>query len=218
MNKINLLIATTNEGKVREIKKLLRGLGLHLESLKSYPHFGKYQETGRTFAENSEGKSLYYSQRYPGLVLAEDSGLEVEALGGKPGVYSARFSGVKANDKKNINKLLNLMTKVPVEKRKARFVCVATLTKGGKVIKSYRGTVSGMISLSPEGDNGFGYDPVFYYPPLKKTFARLKPSEKNRVSHRARAFRKIREFLKHSLKHQANKKARPGKSSDLHKG
>jgi non-canonical purine NTP pyrophosphatase, rdgB/HAM1 family len=205
LNKVHLLLATTNQGKAKEIRKLLRGLPIILESLSSYPQYGKFKETGKTFAENSQGKSLFYSQRYPGLVLAEDSGLEVEALGGKPGVYSARFSGPGASDQKNIRKLLRLLTEVPQEKRKARFVCVATVAHAGKVLKSYQGKVEGFIALKPEGKGGFGYDPIFYYPPLKKTFARLKAAEKNKISHRARALKKIKKFLETYLNNQPKK-------------
>jgi XTP/dITP diphosphohydrolase len=195
-----LLLATTNRGKVRELKKLLRGLPLKIESLDRYPEFGKCRETGKTFEKNSRGKCLYYSRKYPGLVLAEDSGLEVEALGGQPGVYSARFSGPGANDQKNIKKLLKLMAAVPGDRRWASFVCVASLGSQGRIIKTFRGRVRGLILTEPDGHNGFGYDPVFYYPPLKKSFARLRPEEKNRVSHRGRALKKVRLFLESYLK------------------
>lgn len=190
-----LLLATTNRGKVREIKKLLRGLRLKIESLADYPEFGTLVERGKTFEENSRAKSIFYSRKYPGLVLAEDSGLEVEALGGKPGVRSARFAGSQASDSHNIRKLLRLLEKVPPARRKARFVCVATLARNGRVIKSFKGQVRGVITREPQGSGGFGYDPVFYYKPLKKTFAELTAEEKNQVSHRGRALRKLRKFL-----------------------
>ncbi len=194
-----LLLATTNRGKIRELKKLLRGLPLKIESLEQYPEYGKYRETGKTFEENSRGKCLYYSRRYPGLVLAEDSGLEVEALQGQPGVRSARFSGPGATDEKNIQKLLKLLSGVPPSRRRARFVCVAALGQQGRVIKTFKGQVRGVILCQPDGRRGFGYDPVFYYPPLKKTFARLTSEEKNRVSHRGRALSKLLRFLKKYL-------------------
>jgi len=190
-----LLLATTNRGKIRELKKLLRGLPFKIESLDKYPEFGRYRETGRTFEANSRGKSLFYSQRYPGLVLAEDSGLEVEALGGQPGVYSARFSGPRATDEKNIQKLLRLLAGVPRPRRRARFVCVVSLARRGQIIKCFKGRVSGYILTEPDGRNGFGYDPVFYYPPLRKSFARLRAEEKNRVSHRGKALKKVLLFL-----------------------
>ena len=199
MTEQRLLLATTNRGKVRELKKLLRGLPLRIESLDRYPEFKKFREKGTTFEENSQGKCLFYSQKYPGLVLAEDSGLEVEALGGQPGVYSARFSGPGASDRKNIQKLLRLMASVPPARRRASFVCVASLGRDGRIIKNFRGRVRGLILSEPDGQNGFGYDPVFYYPPLRKSFARLRAEEKNLVSHRGRALRKLRRFLERYL-------------------
>ncbi|MBC7362237.1 MAG: XTP/dITP diphosphatase [Candidatus Aminicenantes bacterium] len=217
MTERRLLLATTNQGKVREIKKLLRGLGLRIESLKDYPEYGSFEETGNTFEENSRGKSLFYSQKYPGLVLAEDSGLEVEALGGKPGVYSARFSGPGATDEKNIKRLLSLLVDVPENQRKARFVCVATLSQGGKVLKIFKGKVQGVIIREPRGANGFGYDPVFFYPPLKKTFAQLRASEKNLVSHRGQALRKVRKFLEEYLRKNFIQAARPRKNKSRQK-
>lgn len=205
MTEHRLLLATTNRGKVRELKRLLRGLPLLIEGLDRYPELGKYRETGKTFEDNSRGKCLFYSQKYPGLVLAEDSGLEVEALGGRPGVYSARFAGPGATDQKNIKKLLKLLKGLPRSKRRASFVCVASLGCSGHIIKSFKGRVRGLILEEPDGQNGFGYDPVFYYPPLGKSFARLRPEEKNLVSHRGRALKKVRRFLESYLKNKKNK-------------
>jgi XTP/dITP diphosphohydrolase len=190
-----LLLATTNQGKAREIKRFLEGLDLQIESLADYPELGACQETGQSFEENSQAKSLFYGQNYSGLVLAEDSGLEVDCLGGQPGIHSARFAGPEATDEQNIRKLLSCLKGVSLEKRKAKFVCVVSIAHKGKIIKTFRGQVRGIILEEPRGENGFGYDPVFYYPQAKKTFAQLKTSEKNRVSHRARALRKLRKFL-----------------------
>ncbi len=202
MTEQRLLLATTNRGKVRELRKLLRGLPLRIEGLEKYPGIGKYREIGKTFEDISRGKCLFYSRKYPGLVLAEDSGLEVEVLGGRPGVRSARFSGPGASDEKNIQKLLKLLEGMPSSQRRASFVCVATLGGQGRLIKSFRGRVRGLILTEPDGKNGFGYDPVFYYPPLRKSFARLRPEEKNLVSHRGRALRKLRRFLEGYLKNK----------------
>lgn len=202
MTEQRLLLATTNRGKVRELRKLLRGLPLRIEGLDRYPEFGKYRETGKTFEDNSRGKCLFYSRKYPGLVLAEDSGLEVEVLGGQPGVRSARFSGPGASDEKNIKKLLKLLEGMPSSRRRASFVCVASLGGQGRIIKSFKGRVRGLILTEPDGKNGFGYDPVFYYPPLGKSFARLRPEEKNLVSHRGRALVKLRHFLEGYLKNK----------------
>ncbi len=190
-----LLVATTNPGKAKEIKRLLAGLNIRIESLSDYPGFGQFEEKGSTFEENSCGKAIFYSLQYPGLVLAEDSGLEVEALQGKPGVFSARFSGPRATDKKNINKLLRLMKNIPEKKRKARFICVVSLARRGKILKVYRGELKGRILEKPRGQRGFGYDPVFFYPPLGRTLAELTTEEKNEISHRGRALKKMRTYL-----------------------
>jgi XTP/dITP diphosphohydrolase len=192
-----LLLATTNPGKAREIKKLLAGLKFKIENLSSHPEFSQFQEKGKTFEENSRGKALFYSLKYPGLVLAEDSGLEVEALGGQPGVFSARFSGPGATDEKNIRKLLRLMSNIPEKERNARFICVASLARQGKILKVYKGQLHGQIVFEPRGQNGFGYDPVFFYSPLQKTLAELTAEEKNEISHRGRALRKVRAYLEH---------------------
>jgi XTP/dITP diphosphohydrolase len=129
------------------------------------------------------------------MVLADDSGLEVRALGGRPGVRSARFSGKGANDRKNIRKLLRLMKKVPVKKRGARFVCNIAIAKEGRVLSVVEGRCSGKIGFKPRGKFGFGYDPVFISPKHNKTFAELSPRIKNRVSHRARALKKAKVFI-----------------------
>ncbi len=192
-----LLLATTNQGKAREIKKLLAGLNFKIESLVSHPELGQFREKGKTFEENSRGKARFYSRQYDGLVLAEDSGLEVEALGGKPGVFSARFSGRQATDQKNIKKLLKLMGPLPESQRRARFICVVSLARQGKILKVYKGRLDGRIIFEPRGRNGFGYDPVFFYAPLQKTLAELTAVEKNKISHRGRALRKVRAYLEH---------------------
>ena len=191
-----LLLATTNQGKAREIKKLLAGLNFKIESLVSHPELGQFREKGKTFEENSRGKARFYSRQYDGLVLAEDSGLEVEALGGKPGVFSARFSGRQAPDQKTIKKLLKLMGPLPESQRRARFICVVSLARQGKILKVYKGRLDGRIIFEPRGRNGFGYDPVFFYAPLQKTLAELTAVEKNKISHRGRALRKVRAYLK----------------------
>ncbi|MDD8020680.1 MAG: XTP/dITP diphosphatase [Acidobacteriota bacterium] len=196
MTDTRLLLATTNKGKVREIKKLLPGLSFKIESLDNYPAFGRFQEKGETFEDNSRGKARFYSLKYPGIVLAEDSGLEVQVLGGKPGVFSARFSGRQATDKKNIKKLLKLMKNLPDSRRQAKFICVAAVAYQGKILKVYKGQLLGRILPEPRGQNGFGYDPVFFYPPLKKTLAELTTEEKNAISHRGRALRKVGAYLK----------------------
>jgi XTP/dITP diphosphohydrolase len=190
-----LLLATTNPGKVREIREALKGLPLKVLGLEDVLPGLTAREHGRSFLENARAKSLFYSRRWKGLTLAEDSGLEIDALGGAPGVRSARFSSPGPTDEKNNRKALRLLAAVPGKKRGARFVCVMVLAGEGRVIREIRGQVRGRIRTGPRGRNGFGYDPLFYYPPLRRTFAELGPEEKNAVSHRGRALRKLRTFL-----------------------
>jgi XTP/dITP diphosphohydrolase len=190
-----LLLATTNPGKVREILKGLDGLPVSALGLREVLPGLSYRERGASFLETARAKSLFYSREWEGLTLAEDSGLEIDALGGAPGVRSARFSSPKPTDEKNIRKVLRLLRNVPPEKRGARFVCAMVLARDGRVIREIRAEVRGRIGFEPRGRGGFGYDPLFFYPPLRKTFAELAPGKKNGVSHRGRALRKLRKFL-----------------------
>jgi XTP/dITP diphosphohydrolase len=201
LNKRTLLLATTNPGKVREVRRYLAASSLVVLGLQDLMIRAPFPETGNTFKENAREKSLFYSRKSKILTLAEDSGLEIEALDGAPGVYSARFSGPRATDQKNIRKVLSLLKRVPLKRRKARFVSCLSLALGGKVIKVFRGEVRGSIALEERGPFGFGYDPIFFYRPLKKTFAELKPEEKNKVSHRGRALKKLRFFLRGYFRH-----------------
>jgi XTP/dITP diphosphohydrolase len=195
LSKEQLLLATTNQGKAIEIKSYLKDLPMKIHSLKELGQLKPFAETGRTFDANARGKSIFYSTNWEGLTLAEDSGLEIESLRGEPGVLSARYSGERATDQKNNQKVLERMKGVPSEKRNARFVSCMVLSKKGDVIKEIKESVEGIITLEEKGAHGFGYDPLFYYPPLKKTFAELLPEEKNKVSHRGRALKKLKEFL-----------------------
>lgn len=190
-----LLLATTNQGKAKEIKSFLEELSLEIFTLQELNLKKTFQERGKTFAENARGKSLFHSEGWEGLTLAEDSGLEIEHLKGAPGVISARFSGPQATDEKNNQKVLELMKGVPSQQRKATFVSCMILAQKGKIIKEMKESVKGLITLKKRGNYGFGYDPIFYYSPLGKTFAELSPEEKNRVSHRGRALKKLKEFL-----------------------
>ena len=209
MTERRLLLATRNPGKIREIRRTLKGLGpgdhrLEVVGLDNVLPGVNHVERGRTFEENARAKSLFYSRRWPGLTLAEDSGLEIEALGGKPGVHSARFSAPRPSNEKNIRKVLRLLEAVPASERRARFVCVMVLAERGRIIGEFHGQVQGRIIFTPRGRSGFGYDPIFYYPPLRKTFAELTPRIKNEVSHRGRAVRALRRFI------EAKKMALPG--------
>lgn len=209
MIKIKLLVATTNKGKLREIKAALAGLPLEVLSLTKAGVQGKAIEKGKTFAANARAKSIFYSRFTPYLTLAEDSGLEVDVLGGAPGVLSARFAGPKANDEQNINKVLGLLKRTPPAKRRARFVCHLCLAQRGRLIKCFRGEVRGWITKAPKGKEGFGYDPIFFYRPFGRTFGEIPAAKKNQVSHRGRALRRMRAFLEEFLATAPEKAAVP---------
>jgi len=190
-----LVIATRNAKKKRELKALLKGLRIKLLSLDDLKAIPRVRETGKTFDENAIKKALTVSRFTDKLVIADDSGLEVDALGGRPGVFSSRFSGKGATDVKNIRKLLRGMETVPKAKRKARFRCSIALAKEGILLKVIKGSCSGIIGFEPRGESGFGYDPVFIAPRYGKTFARLGPRTKNKISHRGKALRKAARFI-----------------------
>jgi XTP/dITP diphosphohydrolase len=192
---MRLLVATNNPGKVREYDDLLDGLGLDLCGLADIG-LSKVEETGQTFAENALLKALAYGRASRLLTLADDSGLEVEALGGAPGVYSARYAGKGASDADRYRKLLAALEGVPWEKRAARFQCVIALAWPDGRIETFEGQCDGVIAFEPRGTNGFGFDPVFYMPEFGCTMAELPTEVKNRVSHRARAAALARERLK----------------------
>ena len=191
----HLLIATTNRSKAKEIQALLTPLPIKISHLGIVRLDITFQENKHTFIENARDKSLFYSRFWPGFTLAEDSGLEIEHLGGAPGVLSARFSGPQATDEKNIQKVLELMREVPAPRRRARFVSALVLSCKANVIKEITECVEGVITTEKKGRYGFGYDPIFYYPPIGKTFAQLRPEEKNKISHRGQALKKLKEFL-----------------------
>lgn len=195
MTEANLLLATTNQGKINELTTRLKSLPLIISSLHELhlPHV--FPEEGRTFLENARGKSLYYSRFWDNLTLAEDSGLEIDCLDGAPGVFSSRFAGPAASDEDNIHKVLRLMDRIPKENRTARFVSCMVLSSRGKIVTQIQEYVHGFITTQKKGQGGFGYDPIFFFPPLRKTFAELAADEKNEVSHRGRAMKKLCAFL-----------------------
>ncbi|MGD8539352.1 MAG: RdgB/HAM1 family non-canonical purine NTP pyrophosphatase [Candidatus Aminicenantes bacterium] len=199
MTDTTLLIATTNQGKTKEIQCILKCLSLAVASLLDFEFADIYEEDSSSFLANARGKSLFYGRTWDGLTLGEDSGLEIDFLEGEPGVRSARFSDPGATDEKNITKVLRLMKGVPKEERKARFVSCMVLSQGGKILTEITGEARGRITTAKKGTSGFGYDPIFYYPPLKRTFAELSPEEKNRVSHRGQALIKLKTFLQDHL-------------------
>lgn len=193
--KKQIVLATGNEGKIREFVKMLDNPEIEIKGINSFPGYEAPDETGKTFAENALIKARYASS-FTGLpAMADDSGLEVDALYGRPGIYSARFAGADADDEKNNRKLIRYIRNVPAEKRTCRYVCAAALVfPDGKEYTS-RGTVEGLIVIDPRGTEGFGYDPYFYLPKLGKTFAEIAMEEKNRISHRGRALEGIRKYL-----------------------
>jgi XTP/dITP diphosphohydrolase len=193
---MRFLVATNNPGKIREYDVLLTGLRLDLCGLAEVGLDTEVEETGQTFAENALLKALAYGRASRLLTLADDSGLEVEALGGAPGVYSARYAGKGASDADRYRKLLTALEGVPWEKRAARFRCVIALAWPDGRAETFEGQCDGVITFEPRGTNGFGFDPVFYMPEHGCTMAELPTEVKNRVSHRARAAALARERLK----------------------
>lgn len=196
-----LFLASSNEGKLREYRALAAPFGarLILELLPNFDALPKFAEAAPTFAENAIGKALHYSHFSSGRLLAEDSGLVVPALGGAPGVHSARYAGPAATDAARIEKLLSEMKDKRGPDRSARFVCVAALAEAGQVRGVFSGSVEGELLEAPRGAGGFGYDPIFFLPALGKTFAELSREEKNQRSHRGKAFRKTLEFVSSAL-------------------
>ena len=192
-----IIIATSNKHKVAEFKLIFGELGIEVEGLPEGKFFSTPEEDGTTFEENADKKALHYSKELEDYVLADDSGLCVEGLQGEPGIFSSRYAGPKAKDGDNIRKLLEKMS--PLQDRAARkafFFCSLSLARKGIIIKRTWGKVSGSILKETLGVGGFGYDPIFYYKPLKATFAEIPDSGKNKISHRARASRKMARFVK----------------------
>jgi len=189
------VIATRNEGKLREIKDILAPWSLKILSLKDFPEIPEIIEDGSTFAQNAAKKAREVARQTGRLAIADDSGLVVDALQGRPGVFSSRYGGEEATDEERFQKLLAAMTGIPEGKRQAAFVCtIALATPQGKV-ELLEGRCRGQIAFAPRGEHGFGYDPIFFLPELGKTMAELDPEVKNRISHRARALEKLKELL-----------------------
>jgi len=192
-----LIVASSNEGKLREYCALAASAGASLD-LVSIPNFDalpKFDEAASTFAENAMGKALHYSHFSEGLLMADDSGLVVPALGGAPGVHSARYAGPGASDADRIRKLLGAMHGEKGENRRARFVCVVALAQRGEPRGVFSASTEGALLSAPCGEGGFGYDPIFFFPTLGKTFAEITQEEKNQHSHRGKAFREALDFL-----------------------
>jgi XTP/dITP diphosphohydrolase len=189
---IRLVVATSNPGKAREIAEILAGLPIEVLSLSDYPAIPEVEESGSTFEENALIKALHAAQYTGEAVLADDSGLEVDALDGKPGIHSSRFAGPGATDAQKNELLLQMLADVPDDKRTARFRCVAALVAPSGDYWTFDGACEGRIIHESRGSNGFGYDPLFYVPDYDMTMAELPAEVKNRISHRAKAMAEAR--------------------------
>ena len=185
-----LIVATRNRNKTREIQQIL-GPKFELHDLTAYPEISEIVENGKSFEENAKLKAIAVSKELSGLVIADDSGLEVAALNGAPGIYSARYAGDKATDKENIDRLLGELGRIGAQRdqRRARFRCVLTLARNGQMLDMFEGIIEGTIADQPRGSRGFGYDPIFVPKGFGHTFAELPAELKNRISHRAQAIR-----------------------------
>ncbi|GGE76174.1 XTP/dITP diphosphatase [Priestia taiwanensis] len=190
-----IVIATNNRGKVKDFETLFKPLNVKVKSLHDFPELEEVEETGETFEENAILKAESISKQLNEMVVADDSGLIVDALSGRPGVYSARYAGPEKNDKKNYEKLLQELGGVEEKKRTARFYCALALATPGEETIFVNGTCEGKIAQEPAGENGFGYDPVFYVEEKKRTMAQLTAEEKAVISHRSEALRKLTQVL-----------------------
>ncbi len=197
---MELIVATKNKKKLEEIKEILKSLNLKLFSLADYPKAPRIIENGKTFRENSIKKAIKIAKFTGKLTFGEDSGLCVDALGGKPGVYSSRFAGKDKSDRKNNLKLLKLLVGLPVNKRKAHYCCAVALADKNGLVGVAEGECSGFIGFTEKGNFGFGYDPLFVIPKYKKTFAQLGARIKHKMSHRFRALQKAKAILSTYLK------------------
>jgi XTP/dITP diphosphohydrolase len=199
----HILIATSNAGKLRDFAGAAAALGVEIAGIPSFAGLAPVVEDGLTFEENARKKAEAYSRHAAGeIVLADDSGLEVDALGGAPGVHSARYAAEaphlaneNTDDRANNGRLLRELENTAADKRTARFVCLIAAARDGKTLEVFRGKAEGVILDAPRGANGFGYDPLFYFPPVGKTFAELGAEEKANYSHRGAAFREFLAWL-----------------------
>jgi len=194
MNK-TILIATKNEGKAKEFETIFNDFGYNIKTLLDFPDIPEIPETGTTFRENAYQKAATIAGKLNTIVLADDSGLVVDALEGRPGIYSARFAGEHGNDQKNNEKLLRELRNVPTEQRTAHFHCSLVLVGLGREPLFVEGDVEGFILKEPRGHHGFGYDPLFYVPTHEQTMAELPQEAKNKISHRAQAIKQLRNYL-----------------------
>jgi XTP/dITP diphosphohydrolase len=207
MNPPRVLIATSNPGKLRDFAGAAAAYGITIDGIPNFSSLPPVVEDGATFEANARKKADGYSLSVPGeLVLADDSGLEIDALHGAPGVHSARYAAdephtaeCNTDDELNNARVLRELRNVPHEKRTARFVCVIAAARDGHTLKVFRGTAEGIILDAPRGSNGFGYDPLFFFPVIEKTFAELSAEEKSRYSHRGTAFRTFLDWYRSAI-------------------
>jgi XTP/dITP diphosphohydrolase len=194
---IEIVVATRNRDKTREIQPIL-GPEFSVRDLGAHPEVSEIRESGTSFEENAKRKALAASRQLPALVIADDSGLEVDALGGAPGIYSARYAGANATDTDKIDKLLRELARVRATEdgRRARFRCVVALARNGNLLGTFEGIAEGSIADEARGDSGFGYDPIFIPEGLKQTFGELPTEVKNTISHRAKAIRALADRLR----------------------
>lgn len=192
---LRIILASSNSGKLREYREMSAGTGVDVDLLAHFVDFPEFDESAPTFAENAVGKALHYSRFSAELVLADDSGLVVPALGGAPGVRSARYAGPAATDADRYRKLLSEMDARQGDERRARFVCAIAVAQRGKALLIVSDRADGLLATEPRGERGFGYDPIFFFPELGRTYAELSALEKNAYSHRGKAFRKALKFL-----------------------
>ncbi len=190
-----LLVATTNPHKLREIRGILGAVDVDLVGLDAYPAVAEPEEHGLTFADNARDKAVYYSTRLGVVAVADDSGLEIDALGGEPGVQSARYGGADATYPEKFALLYGRLRALDALQSPARFVCALAVARGAHILFEARGTIEGRVADEPRGEHGFGYDPMFFYPPLGRTLGELPDADKARVSHRGQAFRQLGVFL-----------------------
>jgi XTP/dITP diphosphohydrolase len=192
---LELIVATRNKGKVREIRKALEGLGLKIYALYDFSNVPEIEEDGKSFIENALKKARFYSKYFRKLTIADDSGLEVDRLKGLPGIYSARYAGEGASNRENNQKLLSELKGVQLSKRGARFKCaIAMVSQDGREAVA-EGSCKGRIGFKEVGKNGFGYDPLFILPQYGRTMAQLTLEEKNRISHRGKALKNLRKII-----------------------
>ena len=196
MAETDLLLASMNPGKLAEMKELVVGLPFRVVGPVDVGIRDAPEETGTTFVENAILKARHYARRSGLLTVADDSGISVDALGGAPGLHSSRFGGEGASDADRNRLLLQKLGGIPADRRGARFTSAVAVARGDEVPFQTVATVDGRIAEAPRGPNGFGYDPLFFYPPFGRTFGEVSPDEKARVSHRGQAFARLREYLR----------------------